>query len=71
MTRTVLDRLQSLLVALSLAFLVWMYVNSRERWVRRGHDETVDERSSPATVENPHELAAGRSHSIWTAFGPR
>jgi len=57
MTRKVLDRLQSLLVALSLAFLVWMYVNGKERWVRRGHEEAVDARSSPAKVEDLHEAA--------------
>lgn len=58
MTRTVLDRLQSLLVAFSLAFLVWMYVNGKERWARRGHEETVLERGSPTELENLHEPGA-------------
>jgi hypothetical protein len=52
MTRRFLDRLQSLLVALSLAFLVWMYVNGRERWLRRGHDDAMNERTPPTRIEN-------------------
>jgi hypothetical protein len=55
MTRRVLDRLQSLLVAFSLAFLVWMYASGKERWVHRGHEDAVNERSSPVKVENVHE----------------
>jgi hypothetical protein len=51
MARRVLDRLQSLLVALSLAFLVWMYVNGKERWDRRIHEESAPERGSPASIE--------------------
>jgi hypothetical protein len=57
MTRTVLDRLQSLLVALSLAFLVWMYANGRERWTRRAHEDALGEPNPPTNVEKLHDAS--------------
>jgi hypothetical protein len=36
-----------------------MYVNSRERWVRRGYEEPVGERLSTPIVVNQHEARNG------------